>query len=159
LGLPPPASPNRIHQETKRRPIDVYQEENPHLLPLPAHPYDTALLLHRKVNLEGCVPYLQNFYSVPWQRMGELLPFAHHGDGTDCLRPDLTEFARHELYPAGTREEKHTLPKHSPGRDSSSKIELLLRNKPVMWSLPFCPGSGSRAVSRGHPPNPTVWKG
>jgi uncharacterized protein YecE (DUF72 family) len=27
----------RLHQETKRRPIDLYQEEKPHLLPLPAH--------------------------------------------------------------------------------------------------------------------------
>jgi len=55
----------RLHQETKRRPIDLYQEEKPHLLPLPAHPYDTAKVLYRTVNPEGCVPYLQNFYSVP----------------------------------------------------------------------------------------------
>ena len=32
----------RIHQETQRRPIDLYPEEKPPLLPLPAHPYDAA---------------------------------------------------------------------------------------------------------------------
>ncbi|MGA2581477.1 MAG: IS21 family transposase [Bryobacteraceae bacterium] len=31
-----------LHRETKRRPIDLYQEEKPHLLSLPARAYDTA---------------------------------------------------------------------------------------------------------------------
>jgi hypothetical protein len=64
----------RIHQQTRRRPIDLYQEEKPHLLSLPARPYDTAQVFYRTVNPEGHVAYRQNFYSVPWQRMGELLP-------------------------------------------------------------------------------------
>jgi len=115
----------RIHQETKRRPLDLYQEEKPHLLPLPAHPYDTALVLYRTVNPEGCVPYLQNFYSVPWQRMGELLPLRITEKELIVYGPDLAEITRHELYPAGTRGEKHTLPEHSPGRDPYHKVELL----------------------------------
>ena len=64
----------RFHRETKRRPIDLYQEEKPHLLSLPARAYDTAQVFYRTVNTEGHVAYLQNFYSVPWQRIGELLP-------------------------------------------------------------------------------------
>jgi transposase len=115
----------RIHQETKRRPLDLYQEEKPHLLPLPAHPYDTALVLYRTVNPEGCVPYLQNFYSVPWQRIGELLPLRITEKELIVYGPDLAEITRHELYPAGTRGEKHTLPEHSPGRDPYHKVELL----------------------------------
>jgi len=115
----------RIHQETKRRPIDLYQEEKPHLLPLPAHPYDTAQVLYRTVNSEGCVPYLQNFYSVPWQRIGELLPLRITEKELIVYGPDLTEIARHELYPAGTRGENHSLPEHSPGRDPYRKVELL----------------------------------
>jgi hypothetical protein len=115
----------RTHQETKRRPIDLYQEEKPHLLPLPAHPYDTALVLYRTVNSEGCVPYQQNFYSVPWQRMGELLPLRITEKELIVYGPDLAEIARHELYPSGTRGEKHSLPEHSPGRDPYRKVELL----------------------------------
>ncbi len=98
----------RIHQETKRRPIDLYQEEKPHLLPLPAHPYDTALVLYRTVNREGCVPYLQNFYSVPWQRIGELLPLRITEKELIVYGPDLREIARHDLYPSGiTGREAH----------------------------------------------------
>src|SRR5450759_2387849 len=55
----------RLHRETKRRPIDLYQEEKPHLLSLPARAYDTAQVFYRTVNSEGHVAYLQNFYSVP----------------------------------------------------------------------------------------------
>jgi len=115
----------RIHQETKRRPLDLYQEEKPHLLPLPAHPYDTALVLYRTVNTEGCVPYRQSFYSVPWQRIGELLPLRITEKELIVYGPDLAEIARHELYPAGSRGEKHTLPEHSPGHDPYRKVELL----------------------------------
>jgi hypothetical protein len=122
----------RIHQETKRRPIDLYREEKPHLLPLPAHPYDTALVLYRTVSSEGCVPYLQNFYSVPWQRMGELLPLRITEKELIVYGPDLAEIARHELYPAGTRGEKHSLPEHSPGRDPYRKVELL-RERFAEW--------------------------
>ena len=36
--------------------------------------YDTARVLYRTVDPDGHIAYLQNFYSVPWQRIGELLP-------------------------------------------------------------------------------------
>jgi hypothetical protein len=60
--------------QTKRRPIDLFEEEQPHLLPLPGRAYDTARVLYRTVDSDGHIAYLQNFYSVPWQRIGELLP-------------------------------------------------------------------------------------
>jgi hypothetical protein len=56
----------RDHKETKRRLLDLYLEEKPHLLPLPAHSYDTAETVYRTVNCEGQVAYRQNFYSAPW---------------------------------------------------------------------------------------------
>jgi Mu transposase, C-terminal domain len=80
---------------------------------------------YRTVNPEGCVPYLQNFYSVPWQRMGELLPLRITEQELIVYGPDLAEIARHELYPSEIMGEKHTLPEHSPGRDPSRKVELL----------------------------------
>jgi len=92
----------RLHRETKRRPIDLYLEEKPYLLPLPAHPYDTAQTVYRTVNSEGQVSYRQNFYSVPWQRIGELLPVGITEKELIVYGPNLQEIARHELFPRGT---------------------------------------------------------
>jgi len=115
----------RIHRETKRRPIDLFAEEKPHLLALPVRPYDTARVLYRTVDPEGHVAYLQNFYSVPWQRIGELLPVRITENELIVYGPDVKEIARHELYPAGTTGKKRSLPAHSPGRDHLQKRELL----------------------------------
>src|SRR6202051_2200954 len=114
-----------VHRETKRRPIDLYQEEKPHLLSLPARAYDTAQVFYRTVNPEGHVAYLQTFYSVPWQRIGELLPVRITEKELIVYGPDVKEIARHELYPSGTSGEKRSLDEHSPGRDHHQKHELL----------------------------------
>jgi transposase len=115
----------RFHQEIKARPIDRFQEEAPHLLPLPAQPYDTAQVLYRTVNSEGHVLYRQNFYSVPWQRIGELLPVRVTEKELIVYGPDVREIARHPLYASALTGEKHSLPEHAPGRDHYQKYELL----------------------------------
>jgi hypothetical protein len=115
----------RFHQEIKGRPIDRFQDEKPHLLRLPAHCYDTAQVLYRTVNSEGHVMYRQNFYSVPWQRIGELLPVRITEKELIVYGPDVREVARHPLYPSGTTGEKHSLLEHVPGRDHHQKYELL----------------------------------
>src|SRR5947207_1341318 len=51
----------RQHKTTRRTPLDLFQEELPHLLPLPERPYDTAEVVYRTVNPEGYLSYLQNF--------------------------------------------------------------------------------------------------
>jgi hypothetical protein len=94
-------------------------------LRLPAAPYDTARIVYRTVNSEGHVPYLQNLYSVPWQRIGELLPLRITDQELIVYGPDVKEIARHELYPSGTLGQKHTMPEHAPGRDSHHNCELL----------------------------------
>ncbi len=115
----------RIHRETKRRPIDLFEEEKPHLLALPAQAYDTARVLYRTVDADGHIAYLQNFYSVPWQRIGELLPLRITDNELIVYGPDVKEIARHELYPAGRSGNRRTLPAHTPGRDHLHKRELL----------------------------------
>jgi transposase len=115
----------RIHRETKRRPIDMYEEEKPHLLALPAQPYDTARVLYRTVDVEGHLAWLQNFYSVPWQRIGELLPVRVTENELIVYGPEVKEIARHELFPSGTTGQKRSLPEHAPGRDQQQKRELL----------------------------------
>jgi transposase len=114
-----------VHRETKRRPIDLYQEELPFLLPLPAHPYDTAEVLYRIVNVEGYVAYRQNFYSVPWQRIGEPLPVRVTENELIVYGPDILEIARHELSPPGVTGQKRTDKRHLPGSDIRLRHELL----------------------------------
>lgn len=115
----------RLHRETKRRPMDWFEEEKPHLLALPAQAYDTARVLYRTVDPDGHIAYLQNFYSVPWQRIGELLPVRVTENELIVYGPDVKEIARHELYPSGTIGQRRSLPAHSPGRDHQQKRELL----------------------------------
>lgn len=115
----------RTHRETKRRPIDLFEEEKPHLLALPARPYDTARVLYRTVDADGHIVYLQNLYSVPWQRVGELLPVRITDNELIVYGPDIKEIARHELFASGISGERHTLPAHAPGRDHRHKRELL----------------------------------
>jgi len=115
----------RMHRETRRRPIDLFEEEKPHLLVLPVRSYDTARVLYRTVDPDGHIVYLQNFYSVPWQRIGELLPMRITVNELIVYGPDVKEIARHELYPSGTSGNKRSLPAHAPGRDHLHKRELL----------------------------------
>ena len=61
----------RIHRQTKARPVDRHAEEQPHLQPLPARPFDTAEVVYRTVDAEGFVVYRQNFYAAPWRLLGQ----------------------------------------------------------------------------------------
>jgi transposase len=115
----------RLHRETKRRPIDLFQQELPHLLPLPVQPYDTAEVLYRTVNVEGYVAYRQNFYSVPWQRIGEVLPVRVTENELIVYGPDIVEIARHELLPRTTAGKRSSLKSHLPGSDVRQKHEVL----------------------------------
>jgi hypothetical protein len=61
----------RIHSQTKARPIDRHAAEQPHLVPLPARPFDAAEVVYRTVDAEGFVVYRQNFYATPWRLIGQ----------------------------------------------------------------------------------------
>src|SRR5262249_8880670 len=43
----------RVHRETKQTPQLLHQHEQPHLIPLPARPYEVAPVAYRTVNAEG----------------------------------------------------------------------------------------------------------
>ncbi len=115
----------RLHKTTQRTPLDLHQEELPHLLPLPEKPYDTAEVVYRTVNPEGHIPYLQNFYSVPWQRIGQLLPVRITETELIVYDPDIRELARHGRLPASVIAKRSTLREHQPGPDLRRKHELL----------------------------------
>lgn len=115
----------RQHKTTQRTPLNLYQEELPHLLPLPEKPYDTAEVVYRTVNPEGFISYRQNFYSVPWQRIGQLLPIRITESEVIVYDPDIREIARHERLPASATGKYSTHHEHRPGLDLRRKQELL----------------------------------
>jgi transposase len=115
----------RQHKTTQRTPLDLYQEELPHLMPLPEKPYDTAEVIYRTVNPEGFISYRQNFYSVPWQRIGELLPARITESEVIVYDPDIREIARHQRLPASATGQYSTHHEHRPSSDLRRKQELL----------------------------------
>jgi len=64
----------RLHGETQRRPVDLFLEEKPKLRPLPAAPYDAALVRPVRATSRGRVVVDTNRYSVPPAYAGQLLP-------------------------------------------------------------------------------------
>jgi transposase len=108
----------RVHRETKRRPLDLHAEELPYLIPLPEQPYDTAEVVYRTVNAEGMVAYRQNFYSVPWRYLGQILPLRITEEELIVYGSDLEVLARHQLLPRSVTAQRSELPQHRPQEDS-----------------------------------------
>jgi transposase len=115
----------RIQRETKERPLDRYVRERPHLVPLPAQPYDTALVVYRIANVEGFVAYQQNFYSVPWRWLGQALPLRVTEDELVIYTPRLEEMARHRLFPRSATNQRSEDKAHRPRDDSAQHLTLL----------------------------------
>jgi transposase len=63
----------RLHGETQRRPVDLFEEEKPKLRPLPAAPYDAALVRPVRATNRCRVVVETNRYSVPPAQAGQLL--------------------------------------------------------------------------------------
>jgi transposase len=111
----------RVHRETKRRPIDLHAEERPCLIPLPEKPYDTAEVVYRTVNAEGMVAYRQNFYSVPWRYLGQVLPLRITEEELIIYGRDLEVLARHRLLPRIATGQRSESPDHRPQEDSKQR--------------------------------------
>ncbi len=64
----------RVHRTTRRKPIDMFVDEVPCLLPLPKTHYDTSLIVYRVVNQESCVNYQGYHYFVPGEYLFKSIP-------------------------------------------------------------------------------------
>jgi transposase len=115
----------RVHRRTNRRPIDLHAEEQPHLIPLPANPYDVAEVVYRSVDAEGFVTYRQNQYSVPWRYVGQVLPLRVTEEELIVYGLDLEELARHRLLPGRAMRERQVLDEHRPPDNRRQQDELL----------------------------------
>jgi transposase len=118
----------RIHRETRQRPIDRYATERPHLIALPATPYDVATVEYRVVNVEGCIIYRQNSYSAPWRYIGCALPVRVTESEVIVYSPQVEEIARHDLMPRGQTGQRCVQPAHRPSADPRQH-ESLLRDR------------------------------
>jgi hypothetical protein len=115
----------QVHRETKQRPIDRYAQEQPHLVPLPAQPYDTAQVLYRIADVEGFVCSQQNSYSVPWQFIGQALPLRITAEEVIIYSPAVTEMARHRLFPPGVAQQQSVDRAHRPQDNAAEQLTLL----------------------------------
>jgi transposase len=115
----------RVHAETKQTPLQRFAADKAHLIPLPAQPYDTALVLYRSVNAEGFLPYRQNFYAVPYGHIGRLLPVRITEHEVVVYSPSVEEVARHALLPRTVTGQRQVGSVH-PGRaDQSERLTML----------------------------------
>ena len=124
----------RIHRQTKRWPIDLHAKELPYLIPLPEKPYDTALVVYRTVNAEGMVAHRQNFYSVPWRFLGQVLPLRITEEELIVYGPDLEVLARHPIFPRNVMGQSSALAEHRRREDSKQR-EAQLRGVSRNWGL------------------------
>jgi transposase len=118
----------QVHREIKQRPIDRYADERPHLVPLPAHAYDTATVVYRIADVEGFVCYQQNYYAVPLRFIGQPLPLRISESEVIVYSPAVAEIARHRLFPRGVVGQRSIGKVHRP-RDDSQEQQTLLRER------------------------------
>lgn len=114
----------RIHGTTKKTPLELHAEEQPHLLPLPALQFDTAQVVYRVVDSDGTILVGNNRYSVPWQLVSELLPVRILQDELVVYNSSLSEIARHILL-VGQSGQRRIDPGHLPPRDHEAQMESL----------------------------------
>lgn len=115
----------RSLRDFKESPRQRHARELPHLLPLPACDFDTALVVYRHVNVEGFITHRLNFYSVPWSYIGQVLPVRLTESELIVYAVSLDEIARHPLLPATVTGKRQTLKGHHPTDDPQQRAALL----------------------------------
>ena len=115
----------RVLRDFKESPRARHEREQPHLLPLPACDFDTAVVVYRHVNVEGYVAYRLNFYSVPWSYIGQVLPVRVGADEVVIYSTGLEEIARHRLAPGTLSGVRQCHKSHHPADDPGQRTLLL----------------------------------
>ncbi|VVB62665.1 Integrase core domain protein [uncultured archaeon] len=84
----------RIHGETRRKPIDMFEEEKASLIPLPPHPYDIGTISQVRASTQFRVTADANHYSVPAEYAGAKLTLKSYPDRI-CIYHEGKLIARH----------------------------------------------------------------
>jgi len=114
----------RVHGTTKKTPLELHEEETPHLLALPSLRFDAAQVVYRLVDADYMISYANNRYSVPWQQIGQMLPIRITEDELQVYNRSLNCIAKH-LLKRGPGGEKSLDPKHAPPKDAQEQIAVL----------------------------------
>jgi len=85
----------RIHSETRQRPIDLFEQEKAHLLPLNPATYDIARISTVRVSKQFRVAFDANHYSVPVDYVGAIVTLKAYPDRL-CIYHDEQLIARHD---------------------------------------------------------------
>ena len=105
-------------REAKQTPLQLHEQERPHLVPLPAQAYDVSPVVYRTVNVEGLVTYCQNGYSVPWRYIGSMLPVRITEKELIVSGREVEEIARHALLPGTVTGQRVVHKEHRPVEDA-----------------------------------------
>ena len=84
----------RIHGETKKSPLELFQKERPHLQDLPANAYDIATVSQVRASSQFRVSLDSNRYSVPAEYAGARLSMKTYPDRL-CFYHEEKLLARH----------------------------------------------------------------
>lgn len=116
-------SDKHLHETTRRPPIELFLEaEASALMPLPAHPYDTAEVKYVLCDREGYCTFETNQYSVPIRHVGEIMVLKAAEAAISIYSPNLDLAGRHERCPSGAREQKKD-PSHGATHEERYGIE------------------------------------
>lgn len=108
--------PRRRHGHTC---LERFAEEQPHLVALPRHPYDTARVVYRVCSIDGFVDWAGNRYAVPYNHVTDILPVRITQRELFVYAADLSCVARHELAPRGAGLKLDPAGLHPPPRGRS----------------------------------------
>jgi transposase len=113
------------HKTLKRSALEVFAEEAPLLLPLPAHPYDTARVVYRICSVDGFIAWDGNRYAVPYDSIYDILPVRVTARELFVYAPDLHLLARHELAPRSAGLDLDPAQLHRAGSRPSVDLDAL----------------------------------
>ena len=118
----------RIHGETHRRPVDLFQEERPHLQPLNDNRYDVARTTTARASSQFRITLDANRYSVPAAYAHRRLTVKAYPDRV-CVYFDAELIARHQRSYA--RHQDIEDPEHAKGliarRSRAREQRLMVR--------------------------------
>lgn len=115
----------RIHQRLKERPIDRFVHEATHLIPLPARPFDTAEVGYRVVSIEGLVSWDATPYSVPYERVLDVVAVRATEEEIFIYDSEIRQIAHHQRAPKGQIEPVIEAA-HRPSKRKRHDIDLLV---------------------------------
>ena len=101
----------RKHRTTRRQPVEMLQEEIPHLIELPRHPYDTSEICWRIADGFHRVEFETNTYTVPRAYVGFRLCVRATENVVHIHDGYARHLATHERAPRGAHAECE-LPEH-----------------------------------------------